>query len=162
MRKTKKQKKHTRPYLIKKNEELFFVNEAESQPEIFEEEITTVWSFPDRGKWATHQGDFPGNWAPQIPRNLLLRYSKEGDTVLDPMVGSGTTLVECKLLNRNVIGYDINPAHVKIAKDRLDFKATEAEIKVELGDARNLLKIKDDSMDFILTHPPYANIIEYS
>lgn len=162
MRKLKKRKKQTRYPLKEENSEIFVNEESGLQPKIFEEEITTVWSFPERGAWATHKGNFPGNWAPQIPRNLLLRYSKECDTVLDPMVGSGTTLVECKLLNRNAIGYDINPEHVKITKQRLDFKATDAEIKVELGDARNLRKLKDESIDFILTHPPYANIIEYS
>ena len=142
--------------------EILFVNEDALQPKLFEEEITTVWSFPDRGDWATHKGDFKGNWAPQIPRNLLLRYTKEGDLVLDPMVGSGTTLIECKLLNRNAIGYDINPEHVKIAKNRLDFEAYGADIKVEVGDARKLSKLKDESVDFIATHPPYADIIEYS
>jgi hypothetical protein len=43
---------------------------------------TTVWSFPKRGRWATHKGDYRGNWPPQIPRVLIERYSKEGDTVL--------------------------------------------------------------------------------
>ena len=40
------------------------------------------------------------NWSPYIPRNILLRYSKEGDLVLDQFAGGGTTLVEAKLLNR--------------------------------------------------------------
>ena len=43
----------------------------------FKKEITTVWSFPDRGKWKTHNGNYRGNFAPQIPRNLILRYSQE-------------------------------------------------------------------------------------
>jgi DNA modification methylase len=141
---------------------MFVKEEMELQPKTFEEEITTVWSFPDRGTWATHKGDFRGNWAPQVPRNLILRYSKEGDTVLDPMIGSGTTLIECKLLNRNGRGFDINPEHVKITKQRIDFEGSEAEIKVEVGDARNLSKIKDESIDLLMTHPPYADIIEYS
>lgn len=45
---------------------------ATLQPAEFELEQTTVWSFPDRGTWATHQGNYRGNWAPQIPRNLIL------------------------------------------------------------------------------------------
>jgi hypothetical protein len=48
------------------------------QPADFELEQTTVWSFPDRGTWATHQGNYRGNWAPQIPRNLILRYTQPG------------------------------------------------------------------------------------
>ncbi|PMP97219.1 MAG: DNA methylase, partial [Thermodesulfobacterium geofontis] len=81
---------------------------ATLQPVDFELEQTTVWSFPNRGTWATHQGNYRGNWAPQIPRNLILRYTQPSEWVLDPMVGSGTTLVECKLLGRNGIGVDIN------------------------------------------------------
>lgn len=66
-------------------------------------EETTVWSFPDRGKWATHSGKYRGNWSPYVPRNLLLKYSEEGAWILDQFAGSGTTLVEAKLLNRNAI-----------------------------------------------------------
>jgi len=136
--------------------------ETKLQPDNFELEHTTVWSFPDRGDWATHKGNFPGNWSPQIPRNLILRYSKEGETVLDPMVGSGTTLIECKLLNRNAIGYDINPEYVKLTKQRLNFNSSISNIKVKVGDARHLTKIHNESIDFIATHPPYADIIKYS
>ncbi len=87
----------------------------------FKKEITTVWSFPERGDWATHNGKYRGNFAPQVPRNIILRYSKENDIVLDPMIGSGTTLVEAKLLNRKGIGFDINPDAVQIAKQNLNF-----------------------------------------
>ena len=76
------------------------------EPKEFKLERTTVWSFENRGKWATHRGNYRGNWAPEIPRNLILRYSKPGELVLDQMVGSGTTLVECKLLGRDGIGVD--------------------------------------------------------
>ena len=59
----------------------------ELQPKEFELEPTNVWSFPKRGNWATHylNAKYRGNWAPQVPRNLILRYSKEGDVVLDPL-----------------------------------------------------------------------------
>jgi hypothetical protein len=57
------------------------------QPEEFDMECTTVWSFPRRGNWATHKSSYRGNWSPDVVRNLLLRYSKEGDTILDPMIG---------------------------------------------------------------------------
>jgi len=138
-------------------------------PDDFALETTTVWSFPDRGDWATHRGDYRGNWAPQIPRNLILRYSKPGETVLDQMCGSGTTLVESKLLGRNAIGVDINYEAVMLTMDRLNFSYRpldpdyrEPEIRVYHGDARNLNLIEDESIDLIATHPPYANIISYS
>jgi len=80
---------------------------------------TTVWSFPKRGAWATHKGDYRGNWPPQIPRALILMYTQPGDIVLDPMVGSGTTLIEAKLLGRRSIGVDINYNAVILTLHRL-------------------------------------------
>lgn len=130
-------------------------------------EGTTVWSFPDRGNWATHKGNYRGNFSPFIPRNLILKYTKKEDNVLDQMVGSGTTLVECKLLQRNGIGVDINPEAIMVSQDRLDFQFNESNyreptIKTYLGDARSLDEIKDESIQLIVTHPPYAYIIGYT
>jgi len=136
------------------------------QPEKFELETTTIWSFPARGKWATHQPNFRGNWAPQIPRNLILRYSKPDDLVLDQMCGCGTTLIECKLTGRNAIGFDINPKMVEMTKNNLKFDVEtdipKVEITVKIGDGRNLKDIEDNSVDLIATHPPYADIVKYS
>lgn len=138
-------------------------------PNNYSQEKFTVWSFPDRGDWATHRGNYRGNWSPYIPRNLILQYTNEGDLVLDQMCGSGTTLVECKLLKRNAIGVDINPDAVMVARDRLNFslaslyqKTPHADIHTYVGDARNLSEIKDATMDLIAFHPPYAGIIGYS
>lgn len=132
-------------------------------PENFELEMNTVWSFPERGKWATHDAKWRGNWSPYIPRNLLLRYSKEKDLVLDQFVGGGTTLVEAKLLNRNIIGIDINDIALERCKEKVNFEyENSGKVYIKKGDARNLFFIKNESIDFICTHPPYANIIRYS
>ena len=45
---------------------------VEYQPKDFELEKTNIWSFPDRGTWATHRGNFRGNWPPQMARNLVV------------------------------------------------------------------------------------------
>ena len=89
------------------------------EPRNFIMESSTVWSFPNRGSWATHSGEYRGNWSPYVPRNLILRYSKQGDWVLDQFMGSGTTLVEAKLLNRNAIGIDINQQSVLLSERNL-------------------------------------------
>jgi len=172
-------------------------------------ETTTVWSFPVRGAWGTHNGKYRGNFAPQVARNVLEMYSRQGDLVLDPMAGGGTTLIECKLLGRRFIGADINPAAVKLCEKAVDFcvedakanpkpearnpkqvqnsnysnskqntgMAGQAEDKqisrcarndtqsggmIVCADARDLSFIADGSVDLILTHPPYMNIIRYS
>lgn len=98
-----------------------------------------------------------------MPRNLILRYSNSNDWVLDQFMGSGTTLVEAKLLNRNAVGVDINPQSVSISERNLQFQCeTSSKIFTRNGNATNLDFIKDSRIDFICTHPPYANIIEYS
>lgn len=94
---------------------------------------------------------------------MILRYSKPGDWILDQFLGSGTTLVEAKLLNRNAVGIDINPQSVSLSETNLNFECeTQPKIYVRNGDATNLSFIKDNKIDFICTHPPYANIIKYS
>lgn len=134
------------------------------EPENFELETNTVWSFPDRGKWATHDAKWRGNWSPYIPRNILLRYSQENDLVLDQFVGGGTTLVEAKLLNRNIIGIDVNDIALERCREKTNFEHDGAtgQITILKGDARDLKPILDESIDLICTHPPYANIIQYS
>ena len=133
------------------------------KPNNFKLESTTVWSFPDRGSWATHSGKYRGNWSPYVPRNLMLRYSKPGEQILDQFMGSGTTLIEAKLLGRHGIGVDINPQAVSISETNLDFECdSDTKILTRNGNATNLYFIADESIDFICTHPPYANIIQYS
>lgn len=125
----------------------------------FNEEYTTIWSFKDRGNWATHKGNYPGNCSPYVVRNLLLKYSKKSDIVLDQFVGSGTTMIESLLLNRNAIGIDINDKALNITKSRI--KDIDGKYKLIKGDATKLI-LQDKSIDFICTHPPYMDIIKYS
>ena len=134
------------------------------EPEDFELEMTTHWSFPKRGDWATHDAKWRGNWSPYIPRNILLRYSQEGDLVLDQFAGGGTTLVEAKLLNRDIIGVDVNDVALERCREKIDFEyeGSNGKVYIRKGDARNLDFIQDNSIDLICTHPPYADIIHYS
>jgi len=139
-------------------------------PKDFKEETTTVWSFKQRGNWATHDGRYRGNWSPYIPRNVILKYSKPGDVVLDYFIGGGTTAVETKLLGRRCTARDINPACVGLTSENLDFKLPETfltelsswEPEVSVGDARDLSDLSNNSIDLICAHPPYASIINYS
>jgi len=133
------------------------------EPTDFEQECTTVWSFKRRGNWVTHKSDWRGNWAPEIARNLILRYSKEGDLLLDCMIGGGTTAIESKLLNRNIIATDINDMALKQTLKSLEFDVNnESKQIIKKCDARHLNFIENESIDFVLTHPPYVDIIKYS
>ena len=98
-----------------------------------------------------------------MPRNLILRYSNPGDWVLDQFMGSGTTLVEAKLLNRNAVGVDINPQSVSISETNLQFQCeTNTKIFTRNGNATDLHFIKDSRIDFICTHPPSSSIVKAS
>ncbi|MDU4660770.1 MAG: DNA methyltransferase [Clostridium butyricum] len=126
---------------------------------IFNEELTSIWNFEERGNWLTHKGDYPGNCSPKVIRNLLLKYSKVNDIVLDQFIGSGTTAIEALLLNRKVIGIDINQNALNICNSRI--KELKGERAIKLGDAEELM-VTNNSIDFICTHPPYLDIIKYS
>ena len=112
------------------------------QPSDFRLQIFTTWSFPKRGNWATHKGNYRGNWAPEIPRNLIERYSQQGDLVLDQMCGSGTTLVECKLTGRDGIGVDINRNALMIARDRLNFGYNTIDGSIQKTKQQTFFNIK--------------------
>ena len=138
------------------------------EPEAFRLETTTVWSFPARGRWATHTGRYPGNWAPDVPRNLILRYTQPGETVLDQMMGSGTTLLECLITNRQGVGVDIEPEAVELAASNLDlgyqpidWERNRAPVRLFVGDARRLDAVPEQSVHLAALHPPYAGIIAY-
>ena len=145
-------------------------------PKDFGEEQTTVWSFKQRGKWATHSGEYRGNWSPYIPRNVILKYSKPGELVLDYFCGAGTTAVECKLLGRKCIAFDINDKAIELAKKNVDFNTLLQQLtfndekkysqilepELLVGDARDLSFLEDNSIDLICAHPPYANILHYT
>lgn len=60
----------------------------------------SLWIIPERDKSGKHNGFYHGNFIPQIPRQLILRYTKKDDVVFDPFVGSGTTAYEAESLRR--------------------------------------------------------------
>lgn len=127
--------------------------------EEFIRETTTIWNFKERGDWSTHKGDYPGNCSPRAVRNLILNYTQKNDWILDQFVGSGTVAIESLLLNRRFIGIDINQNALNIAINRTECIKGKRFFRV--GSAEKL-KIKNETIDFICTHPPYRDIIKYS
>ncbi|MGJ8635288.1 MAG: DNA methyltransferase [Phycisphaerales bacterium] len=111
---------------------------------------TTLWEYPSQhydGSHGTMQGskDYIGATPSWVIYQLLKRYTRERDTVLDPMCGSGTTLDVCKDLNRKGLGFDLNPQRPDIKKN----------------DSRKL-PLDNDSIDFAFIDPPYSTHVDYS
>jgi len=151
-------------------------------PKKFHIKRETVWAFENRGSWAVHQGDYRGNWAPQIPRTLIELYSKEkeNDIVLDPFVGGGTTLIEAWLSDRRSFGVDISPMAIATTNARIQEMTEHAQkdLRISLrdelrpvvieGDSRKLrnhlrrFDIADNSINLVCAHPPYLNSLRYT
>ncbi len=110
-------------------------------------ETTTLWDFPNQNYGDKPHGNnkFSGVTPASVIWNLLLRYTKEEDLVVDPMCGSGTTIDVAKELNRRVVGYDI----VSFRND------------IVQNDAR-LIPLQDNSVDFVFIDSPYSDNIKYS
>ena len=134
-------------------------------------QFTTLWDSPERDPYQWSLEAIKGNSPIEIPRQCILRFSKEGETVLDPFVGSGSTLLACARLKRNGVGIEINPKIIKIIKHNLSQHILDPELNEWLkkqrciqGDSRNIRKlgIKENNIDLIFAHPPYWDLIKYS
>ncbi len=82
--------------------------------------VDSLWVFDERGKGGKHANVYHGNFIPQIPNQLIRRYTGQGETVLELFSGSGTTLYECETLGRNYIGFDINKQIMAYVKEKME------------------------------------------
>lgn len=111
-------------------------------------QATTLWDYPSQNYGRDGaQGDqgYAGATPSYVIWNLLMRYTREGDLVVDPMCGSGTTIDVARDCNRRALGYDIHPYREDITR------ADARKIPLESGKA-----------DFVFIDPPYGDNIRYS
>lgn len=136
----------------------------------YDEIITdSLWVLAKRDTSGAHLGWYWGNFIPQIPHQMMLRYTKKGDWVLDPFVGSGTTLIECRRLGRNGIGVEINKEVVIKAKELIDKEPNRLNVVSDIItddsteiDFKELLRERGvDNVQLLIMHPPYHNIIKF-
>ena len=136
-----------------------------------EEVITdSLWILPRRDTVGAHLGWYWGNFVPQIPRQLMLRYTKKRDWVLDAFAGSGTTLIECRRLGRNGIGVELSRQVARKAIGLISQESNPDQVTTEIvtGDSRTiditaaLDRSRVKQVQLLIMHPPYHDIISFS
>ena len=134
--------------------------------------VDSLWIIGPRAKGGKRDNAYHGNFAPQIPNDLIRRFTEEGDIVLDMFMGSGTTLFECETLHRRFIGFDINKPLVESVWSQME-SATQNDFCVHICDIcdganvnalikNDLFLLQRDSIDIVFSHPPYVDIIRFT
>ena len=122
-----------------------------------------VWQFAYESRDVRDKTIHPATFPIALAKAVIELFTHRGELVLDPFVGSGTTLVAAQDLERNAVGYDLQPGYVASAQERL---AAAAEGRADtrqlalVADARAIRpQLQADSVALVFTSPPYANLL---
>ncbi|MCL5962422.1 MAG: site-specific DNA-methyltransferase [Chloroflexi bacterium] len=146
-----------------------------SQWKTYDDLLTgSLWLLGARDKTGPHAGDYWGNFVPQIPNQILRRFTRQGDVVVDLFSGMGTTLIECRHLGRHGIGLELNPEVARQSELRIEQAENARGVGTRVlvadataGESRDLVlselrRLGKDHCDCLIMHPPYHNIIKFS
>jgi hypothetical protein len=130
----------------------------------------SLWILDRRDTSGAHIGWYWGNFIPQIPHQMITRYTKKEDWVLDAFLGSGTTLIECRRLGRNGIGIELNSIVAQKAEELIGREINKDNIITEVinDDSRTidlektLSNVGRKKIQLLIMHPPYYDIIKFS
>jgi hypothetical protein len=130
----------------------------------------SLWLIDRRDRSGAHSAGYWGNFVPQIPQQMMLRYTKAGDVVLDTFAGSGTTLLEAQRLGRHVLGIELQPAVAARTRTTVSAEPNPHGIRwaVAEGDCATvdlptaLAAEGHASVQLVIMHPPYHDIIRFS
>lgn len=141
----------------------------------FDDIVTdSLWFIGARSRDGAHNGQYHGNFVPQIPYQAIRRFTKPGDVVLDTFLGSGTTLIEARRLGRNGIGIELNSTMVQDSKTRISSQpgpnhtwqsviCGDSSDKKTISEVRQELKNHQlDQVQLLIMHPPYHDIVRFS
>ena len=117
---------------------------------------------PRRKDVLRHPAKFPETLA----QEFIEFFTKSGQVVFDPMVGTGSTLLACLRSGRSGFGLELNPAYAEIARELVDEErellgppTSELHVEVLTGDAADLQSFNLPQIDYVLTSPPYWDIL---
>jgi DNA modification methylase len=136
-------------------------------------QLGSMWLFPARDRQNGHALDYHGNCVPQILTQLLRRYTRRDDVVLDLFLGSGTSAIEAAHLGRRALGVELQPALAQHVVDKLTALGVVEQTRVLCGDSSDgaamaptikqaLAAWQLPAAQFLFLHPPYADIIRFS
>lgn len=133
--------------------------------------VDSLWIIPQRDNSGKHSNIYHGNFIPQIPYQLISRYTTMEDIVMELFSGSGTTLFECEKLNIKYIGYDINQDIIdyvnnKMQDSNIEYLINNCDVTDKTAfDKCTIESMKNfctDKVDFLIAHPPYLNIVKFT
>jgi DNA modification methylase len=136
-------------------------------------ETGSLWLFNGRDRQNGHQLDYHGNCVPQILTQLISRYTKPGDVILDLFLGSGTSAIEAVNLGRLAIGVELKLDMAQYVRAKLEEQDKADQVVIINGDSSNakwtgraihraLSGFEREQVQFLFLHPPYADIIRFS
>lgn len=122
-----------------------------------------VWRFLYEPRDIRDKSIHPATFPISLAKRIIELFSHEGELILDPFVGSGTSLIAAQDLNRNAIGFDLQEKYIKLSETRLNNNIglfTKAwQIAVQ-DDANNIASyLEPETVSLMWTSPPYANLL---
>lgn len=121
-----------------------------------------VWRFTFEGRDIRDKQVHPATFPISLSKKVIELFTHQGELVLDPFVGSGTTLLASNDLNRNAVGFDLQKKYIDLCANRIkqsELFSSTRQVAIQ-DDARNIHNyLAPETVGLIWTSPPYANLL---
>lgn len=121
-----------------------------------------VWQFTYNGRDIRDKKLHPATFPISLSKRVIELFTHRGELIIDPFVGSGTTLVAAKELHRNAVGFDLSENYVQLSRNRLGLNLSDGHSVQQaiVEDARNIAQyFAPGTAALVFTSPPYANLL---